>query len=125
MDSTFFFNLSCPHSDSRSVLFSYQFLIDLEPVEAQSIDTDNSTLADKRRRVNLIYQAEYRLRLTLTGQHKEHVHLLATIASMTVHHRTASVGSCIDGGTQFQILVRDDEELHRSAKCVHHMVYTN
>ena len=104
MDSTFFIYLNISPPVYYSVFLTYQFLINFESVEAQSIDTDNSTLADKCRRVYFINQSENLLRLTLTCQHKEHVYVLATIASMTIHHRTSSVSSRINGCTQFQIL---------------------
>ena len=83
----------------------------LETVETFAIDTDDGTLADKGGRIYLIDKTEYLLRLTLTRQYKKHVDILATVTAMTIHHRTTSVGGCIDGCTELQIFVADDEKL--------------
>ena len=85
----------------RSFLLAY-----LKSVKALTINTDYGTLAHEGSRVNIIYQTKYLLRLTLSCQHEEHVNILAAIATMTIHHRTATVGSRIDSSTQLQVLDR-------------------
>lgn len=96
----------------------------LETVETFAINTDDGTLADKGGRIYLVDKTEYLLRLTLTRQYKQHVDILATVTAMTIHHRTTSVGGGIDGCTELQIFVADDEELNRTAQRIHHMIYT-
>ena len=83
----------------------------LETVETFAINTDDGTLADKGGRIYLVDKTEYLLRLTLTRQYKQHVDILATVTAMTIHHRTTSVGGGIDGCTELQIFVADDEEM--------------
>ena len=100
-----------PFSVYLFLLRQTYLLANLETVETFAINTYDGTLADKGGRINLVDETEYLLRLTLTRQYKQHVDILATVTAMTIHHRTTSVGSGIDGCTELQIFVADDEEL--------------
>ena len=73
---------------------------ELRPFTTSTLQPINDCV-DRKWRMN----KEYFLRFTLTCQHKEHVYILATIASMTIHDSTSSIGCSIDGCTQFQIFI--------------------
>ena len=96
-----------PFSVYLFLLLQTYLLAYLETVETFAINTDDGTLADKSGRIYLVDKTEYLLRLTLTRQYKQHVDILATVTAMTIHHRTTSVGSGIDGCTELQIFVAD------------------
>ena len=113
-----FFSEKILHLRQGRFLLAY-----LKSIKALTIHTDYGALAHEGCRVNLVDKAEYLLRFTLSCQHEKHVTILATVASMTIHHRTATVGSGLDGRTQLQILIRNDKELNRTALGILHMIH--
>ena len=93
-------------------------------VEAFAIDTNHTALADKSCRVHLIYNMENFCRLSFLCQDKEHFDIMPRIETLRIEHSDSTVRLLVDTACNFFVMTWDDEELHRTAAWVNHLVDT-
>ena len=102
------------------LFFLLRLVLDL--VESLAIYADDGTLAHEGVRIDFLYQAEDGLRLTLLGEHEEHLDFLTGIKTGGIHDGHTTVGIRVDALAYLHVLLRDDEELDGTAATVDHLV---
>ena len=96
-------------------------LFHLDVIKAIAIDTDHSTLRNKRIGVNIIDDAEDRGGLPALRQDKHHGLLMPCVETFGIDQRHTAVKG-IDLFRNLLILLGNDEELHRLPTAVHHLI---
>ena len=90
-------------------------MLHLEAVESLAIYTDDGTLRNERRGVDVVDDLENATTLAPFGQNEEHFHFFSAIETVCVDGGDASARLFVDAVANLLVMLGNDEELHRTA----------